>query len=206
MKNQIPSNRRHFMSQCLKITGSIALLGSGLKVMGADTTDFDNYTYCLYTCPQPCSFNPSCKGCKSSTGPVNCTVKNCAIQKSLPTCAHCDELKTCSDSYWANYPGQRTIALSYRKSWGLSPINEVAIDNNAFGIYPVPANEELTISNPDLQRVEYKLYDLSGKDIQGDFIPNSVNTIDISNLAPGNYIIKIFDVRKLLFSSTIIKQ
>jgi len=36
-----------------------------------------------------------CDGCKSNRTPFNCEAKKCAISKSLPTCAHCDDFPSC---------------------------------------------------------------------------------------------------------------
>jgi hypothetical protein len=52
-----------------------------------------------------------CLGCKSENPAffcADCTVKKCAIQKGLPTCAHCDNLDSCD--LWKNNPGLKEKA------------------------------------------------------------------------------------------------
>ncbi|MFA5251535.1 MAG: DUF3795 domain-containing protein [Phycisphaerae bacterium] len=48
-----------------------------------------------------------CFGCKSENPGYfcrDCTVKKCAIQKNLPTCAHCDNLSSCDQKLWKDFP------------------------------------------------------------------------------------------------------
>jgi hypothetical protein len=48
-----------------------------------------------------------CFGCKSDrTGYfcADCTVKKCAVQKGLPTCARCDNLDSCDQKLWKDFP------------------------------------------------------------------------------------------------------
>lgn len=51
--------------------------------------------------------NFRCFGCKSENPGyfcTDCTVKKCAIEKNLPTCAHCDNLSSCDQKLWKDFP------------------------------------------------------------------------------------------------------
>jgi hypothetical protein len=45
-----------------------------------------------------------CDGCKSDRTPFNCEAKKCAIGRSLPTCAHCDDFPSCGREIWTKWP------------------------------------------------------------------------------------------------------
>jgi len=45
-----------------------------------------------------------CDGCKSERALFNCEAKKCALQKNLPTCAHCDEFPSCDKEIWTKWP------------------------------------------------------------------------------------------------------
>ncbi|OHB83957.1 MAG: hypothetical protein A2Z38_08220 [Planctomycetes bacterium RBG_19FT_COMBO_48_8] len=45
-----------------------------------------------------------CDGCKSDRTPFNCDAKKCAVQKNLPTCAHCDDFPSCDKEIWTKWP------------------------------------------------------------------------------------------------------
>ena len=42
----------------------------------------------------------NCDGCKSGEALFNCEVKQCAVKKRLPTCAHCGEFASCDKEFW----------------------------------------------------------------------------------------------------------
>jgi hypothetical protein len=58
-------------------------------------------------------------------------------------------------------------------------------------IYPNPANQQLTIENPDIIIQKVQIYDLWGKLQQQYEINNKTHTFDISHLSQGMYFIKI---------------
>ena len=43
----------------------------------------------------------NCNGCKSGKALFNCEAKQCAVKKSLPTCAHCGDFASCDKEFWA---------------------------------------------------------------------------------------------------------
>jgi hypothetical protein len=60
-----------------------------------------------------------CYGCKSTREPespslAKCTVRKCASEKGMATCADCRELKTCDKDLWKSYPKMREKLLERR--------------------------------------------------------------------------------------------
>lgn len=45
-----------------------------------------------------------CDGCKSDDALFNCEAKKCAINRSLPTCAHCPNFPSCKKEIWTKWP------------------------------------------------------------------------------------------------------
>ncbi len=45
-----------------------------------------------------------CDGCKSDRTPFNRDAKKCAVNRNLPTCAHCDDFPSCDKEIWTKWP------------------------------------------------------------------------------------------------------
>lgn len=59
-------------------------------------------------------------------------------------------------------------------------------------IYPNPAHDDLTIVLPgDVVSAAYVLFDLSGNNLQRGMLDSKLNTLNISNLPSGSFIIKL---------------
>jgi hypothetical protein len=59
----------------------------------------------------------NCFGCKSEKLGYfcrNCTVKKCAVNKGLPTCAHCDDLDSCDQKLWKDFPWIKEKAIKLK--------------------------------------------------------------------------------------------
>jgi hypothetical protein len=76
-----------------------------------------------------------------------------------------------------------------------SNVDEKFIDNNAFILYPNPANSvvNLTFNRIIKSEVNYAVYDMAGKKImEGNFDPNQTNTsIQVNQLNNGLYLIQL---------------
>jgi hypothetical protein len=59
-----------------------------------------------------------CRGCKSAKALFNCTLKQCAAKRGLPTCAHCPDFQTCKDEQWTRFPTLRETATRMRATLG----------------------------------------------------------------------------------------
>ncbi|AZQ64282.1 carbohydrate-binding protein [Flammeovirga pectinis] len=70
-------------------------------------------------------------------------------------------------------------------------------------IYPIPATNKLTISNFKNQIVDLNAYSLDGKK---HLLDNSNNTIDISSLKKGIYILQLIDDKGKLHTKKFIKE
>ena len=56
----------------------------------------------------------NCDGCKSDKPLFNCEVKECAVKKGLPTCAHCADFPACDKEFWARSEALRTRVRQMR--------------------------------------------------------------------------------------------
>ena len=201
--------RRCFLVNCAKFTAGIALIGPGSKAFGVFSDSYLDYGYCIFKCPQPCSFSPSCPGCRDATeGPaLNCTARNCALEKGLESCAHCVDLATFSKSIFVNYPNVRNFALSKQKEWGLlTAIDEKTKDQPGFKVYPTVTSGNITITHNEKSELDFSLYDVSGRAVKKGKINSTSYLFDISDLASGTYIINIIKDSQLLFLSKIMKK
>jgi subtilisin family serine protease len=62
---------------------------------------------------------------------------------------------------------------------------------NTVNVFPNPANDLLTISNPKNERIELNLYNLAGNKLKQVILTNNENTISTRNFASGIYILQV---------------
>jgi hypothetical protein len=58
----------------------------------------------------------NCYGCKTPSALFNCAAKQCAVQKKVITCAHCDEFPTCTIETWTKWPKLREQVAEMREA------------------------------------------------------------------------------------------
>lgn len=98
-----------------------------------------------------------------------------------------------------------------QQSYAVSVINSVddapAIDL-VFSVYPNPVTEslQLTVDDPVSTAYFYQLFNLNGQLIIADRIRSGVQSIPVSTLAAGAYILKVSSAGKELKSFRIIKK
>lgn len=200
--------RRTFIKNSLAASAGLTFLGSGIKVFADVTDEWRWVAFCTQHC-DTCSAYTSgnCWSCKSAQGLLgNCTIKRCAIDiKNVPTCAHCVELATC-EKYDDN-PELREQALELQQTLGINPIEENKNPEHGLNVYPNPATDYITISNPENLKAEYELVDLSGKQVLFGTIQSEKQVLlNVSNLKPGNYVLNIKDNQTLILSVSVVKQ
>lgn len=74
--------------------------------------DFSRMAYCGIRCRAECPENAypaSCEGCKSKGGKLGhycriCSIRKCAGERQVLTCAHCDGYSSCEADTWKRYP------------------------------------------------------------------------------------------------------
>jgi hypothetical protein len=198
-------DRRCFLNNCGKITIGATLLGISTKSYGDIKDDYEDYSYCIFKCPSPCTYTPSCGGCRTDET-LNCTVKDCAIEKEMPSCAHCSELADCDKDLWINYPGQRQYALNKQKEWGLSDIDDKKFNKFRFKVYPTVTKDKINIENMSGADANFKLINLNGHIVKEGGFKSKKYNLSISKLAIGYYILNIFINKDLIYSSKIIKE
>ena len=79
-----------------------------------------------------------------------------------------------------------------------SALNSVEFDN-LYSVYPNPAKKSIEVSGPDIQQIE--VLNLSSKSV----LKSTVNTIDISALASGSYVVRI-KTSKGIVNKKLIKE
>lgn len=204
--NQNKSDRRFFLSNCLKLSIGASLIGLSTKSFANISDSYLDYSYCIFMCRLPCSYKPSCGGCKTDNS-LTCTVKACVVAKGLPSCAHCSLLATCNKDLWINYPGQRSFALNKQKSWNLlTGIENSELKKEIFNVYPDSTDSGFTIKNTNQLTVSFRLIDINGKVINTGNFNLKEYYVDISNLPGGTYILNIIKDNELLHISKIIKK
>jgi hypothetical protein len=74
-------------------------------------------------------------------------------------------------------------------------------------VYPNPAHNTIILKSSNFidRFLSYRLYDITGRLLLASQIANTLTNIDISNLSPSNYILKIIDRNKEIGSFKIIK-
>ena len=74
--------------------------------------DFNRMAYCGIRCQAACpehEYPESCDGCKSKGEKLGhycriCTIRKCASEKQVLTCAHCAGYSSCEADTWKKYP------------------------------------------------------------------------------------------------------
>lgn len=75
-------------------------------------------------------------------------------------------------------------------------------------VYPNPANSHVTlkVDNYDTGNLGYRLYDMNGVLLQGEKVEGNETRIQLGNILPGTYILKIADNNKEVKTFKIIKK
>lgn len=185
-------NRRSFFVKSAKATAALTLLGVGISKASPQMTDPEDLAYCCYSCNSCPKYGSSCDGCRGTNVSgycANCTVRLCAMDKGIVSCALCEDLEGCDKSLWQNYPSMKSIALSYQRQWLASPVKN--LKNNNIHVYPNPVTDWMTIELFNTRCDEYSIFDLDGSPIGEAKISNPTTRIDVSDLKPGNYMLII---------------
>jgi hypothetical protein len=87
----------------------------------------------------------------------------------------------------------------------LFDINENVIENEGIMVYPIPANESITLSSQLGEEANYQLYDMVGRILlQGKMF--DMVQLNVVSLSEGNYIILIRSNNKSVSKKVIIKR
>ena len=86
--------------------------------------DFSRTAYCGIRCWEECpvqAYPTRCEGCKSAGERLipscrGCSIRKCASERQVVTCAHCGEYLSCDDPAWESYPELRTHLDQIRSS------------------------------------------------------------------------------------------
>jgi len=84
-----------------------------------------------------------------------------------------------------------------------SGINDFKQTDSAF-VYPNPAKDVITISHSSTKISNIKIFDITGKQVKGINISDNKQTIDISDLQQGLYLVSLFDDKKIVSQQKLI--
>ena len=104
-----------------------------------------------------------------------------------------------TNGFWANssFKGSLLLRPIFGDSARAVSINEAMIKSNEFTIYPNPAKDIITISNPFNSKItSVEIIDMAGKQIELLY-PVSTNKFNIGAIAEGFYLVKIYSGNKL---------
>ncbi len=82
-------------------------------------------------------------------------------------------------------------------------LKNISVEREKIKIYPNPATDFLNIEMSEAQKVQYSIFDLQGRKMQSQILENTFNTIKISTLAKGLYVIEIRNKTKTSSSKFI---
>ncbi|MGC9330900.1 MAG: T9SS type A sorting domain-containing protein, partial [Bacteroidales bacterium] len=121
----------------------------------------------------------------------HCIVKDVDFHTPAATGDHNIQI-TLTDAYGETTTITRSLHVEY------CPDNVVQENENpALRLYPNPATNKLHLQIPNLTQPQHaEIYDASGKLVFTKSISTKTTTLDISNLKPGNYILKINGISK----------
>ena len=90
----------------------------------------------------------------------------------------------------------------------LSVLEDMDLINLHIQTFPNPTTNflSLSISNYEITDLSYQLFDLQGKMVLNETISNDVTQVDMSNLGPSTYILKVEQNHKVVKIFKIIKH
>ena len=88
----------------------------------------------------------------------------------------------------------------------IKPTDVINISKSSVTLYPVPVSNILNIGydNPP-EQTSYVIYNLNGIEVYSSNISNNITTLDMSDFAPGMYIIRITSPAGSVIAKKIIK-
>jgi hypothetical protein len=95
---------------------TIAPAPESTEVSSDSAGDFSQVAYCGIRCQEACpeyEYPISCDGCKSAGTKLGsycgeCTIRECAGERQVATCAHCSEYPSCDAEEWTKFPLLKT--------------------------------------------------------------------------------------------------
>lgn len=112
-------SRRDFLKITATTSAACLLVGCGVK----QSDEYGEVSYCGISCKEACpghKYPKNCSSCKSEIGEHSkfweeCSIRACAEDKTVLTCAHCDSYAECDDPLWNRYPMLRNNVERIRR-------------------------------------------------------------------------------------------
>lgn len=96
--------------------------------------------------------------------------------------------------------------ISFERDCNNAKIDDSSNKNLNFKIFPNPSNQKISVSISNIELPVFLcIYDFSGKELIKTQMKHNCETINIENLNPGNYIVKVFN-ENFQLSEVIIKN
>jgi hypothetical protein len=92
----------------------------------------------------------------------------------------------------------------HQTNWRFLGVEDFAPEFEA-SIFPNPTQDILNIKTSKFENVQYKLYDANGKLVLEDKLSSEQTSIQVSQLAPGNYSLALIDDSKNLKIFKLVK-
>ena len=120
-------------------------------------------------------------------------------------------LATNTQYFWRIKASDGAVESNWSEVWNfrtMFPVGISELENQFIKIYPNPASEQLTMSTSlrgTKLSFQFFIYDLSGKEIYKAELKESMQTIDISDIKSGVYVLQVISGKDLILRKQIIK-
>ena len=94
-------------------------------------------------------------------------------------------------------------------SYGFRPGNTTGVANTIvkdWNVYPNPAAGQLSVDNPIADGARYEIIDMMGRTLINGCIKAGTQSIDLQALAPGSYVINLYDNDKRAYNKLFVKE
>jgi hypothetical protein len=113
-------------------------------------------------------------------------------------------------SIFDNTPDYSTVYYkSTGYSYGFRPGNTTGVANTIvkdWNVYPNPAAGQLSVDNPIADGARYEIIDMMGRTLINGCIKAGTQSIDLQALAPGSYVINLYDNDKRAYNKLFVKE
>jgi len=113
--------------------------------------------------------------------------------------------------YTTNTGSNGSVAQGVQQPFEISVVNGIKETKGISlqcSVYPNPTTDVLTlkVENYEIQHLTYKLFDITGKLLKNKNVESNETSIEMKNLAPSSYFLKVFENQKEVKTFKIIKN
>ena len=86
-------------------------------------------------------------------------------------------------------------------------VNDFSLKTNTLQVWPNPATDYVHVTTgDDAEEYTYRLFDLSGRLLQGGRLADNVSEINVTGYKSGTYILQVEDAQHHVQTAKIVKQ